>query len=206
MGNTAISRNIQDCSEKQHGTAGHLQLWQIRSGISIKTKDKVSVWTFDKAELGNAQRKGGTIADKAVQEQIYAIMLKDMKNLQETQGCQGVLRLIEVLQEDKSALAFTTEPVLCSLGDLLHQFDLVPDGLRTHAGVFGSAGVVSEMEISRGMGQVVEALQTMHQVHRRLHLNLTPEAIVVAPDGKWRICSFGFSLCCEVCVSRAAFR
>ena len=64
--------------------------------------------------------------------------------------------------------------------------------------MFGSAGVLSEMEISRGLGQVVEALQTMHQVHRRLHLNLNPEAVVITPDGKWCICSLGFSLCCEV--------
>jgi len=197
MGNTAISRNVQECSEKHHGTAGHLQLWQIRSGISVKTKERVSVWTFDKAELGNANRKGGVVADKAVQEQIYAIMLKDMRNMQEA-SCAGVLRVMEVIQEDKSALAFVTEPVLCSLGDLLHGFDVVPDGLRTHASVFGAQGVLSEMEISRGLGQVVEALQTLHQVHRRLHLGLTPESIVLTPEGKWRLCSFGFSLCCEV--------
>ena len=47
MGNSAISRNVRDIGEHHSATAGHLQGWQIRNGVSIKTSEKVSVWTFD---------------------------------------------------------------------------------------------------------------------------------------------------------------
>ena len=122
MGNSAISRNVKECAECHSATAGHLQLWQIRSGISVKTNENVSVWTFDKKDFNNDQRKGGAITDRAHQEQIYEVMMKDMKGMQDS-ACAGVVQVTEILQDDKSALAFTTEPIICSLADLLYQFD-----------------------------------------------------------------------------------
>ena len=196
MGNSAISRNISDISEKHHGTAGHLQLWQIRTGTSIKTNEQVSVWTFEKGDLSKTGRKGGAITDRAIQEQIYAVMLRDMKVMTETSG-HSIVKVIEILQEDKSTLAFTTEPVLCSLADLMYQFDVVPDGARKHAAVFGSNSCLSEMEISRGLGQVVEGVQVLHTVHRRLHLSLSPESIMITPASQWKMCSLGYSLAFE---------
>ena len=133
------------------------------------------------------------MSDRAQQEQIYEVMLRDMKAMEES-ACLGVVRVIEIVQEDKTALAFTTEPVVCSLADLLYQFDCVPHGRQTHAGLFDNGGTLSEMEISRGLGQLVEGLQVLHTVHRRLHLSLSPEALMITASGHWKLCGFGFSL------------
>jgi SCY1-like protein 2 len=196
MGNSAISRNVRDIGEHHSATAGHLQGWQIRNGVSIKTSEKVSVWTFDKSDLTKESRKGGAVTDRALQEQFFNIMQKDMKGMQLC-PCQGVIQVVEILQEDKTALAFTTEPVVCSLADLLYEFDCVPEGRRLHGGLFEAGGALSEMEISRGLSQLVEGLQVLHNVHRRLHLSLSPEALMITPGGQWKLCSFGYSLCYE---------
>ena len=67
-------------------------------------------------------------------------------------------------QETKSALAFMTEPIVCSGADMLCEFASIPGGARVHADFFGqggsnTGGAVSEMEISRGVCQLVEGLQ-----------------------------------------------
>ncbi|CAM9255045.1 unnamed protein product, partial [Ectocarpus fasciculatus] len=34
----------------------------------------------------------------------------------------------------------------------------------------------------------------MHNVKKKLHLNVSPESIVMTPSGQWKLCGFGFSL------------
>ena len=41
---------------------------------------------------------------------------------------------------------------------------------------------------------LLEGLQYFHTVHRKLHLNIAPESIVITAEGVWKLCSFGLSL------------
>jgi SCY1-like protein 2 len=63
-----------------------------------------------------------------------------------------------------------------------------------HSEFFEGSNIVSEMEISRAFLMMAEGLQFMHNVQKRLHLNLTPESIVITALGHWKLCGFGFSL------------
>lgn len=83
---------------------------------------------------------------------------------------------------------------MCSLADILNNFDYIPGGYIHHADFFEGNSTVSEMEISRSLLMLTEGLQFMHNVQRRLHLNLTPESIVITASGHWKLCGFGFSL------------
>lgn len=69
----------------------------------------------------------------------------------------------------------------------------VPQG-AADAGYFDNGRSVSEMEISRGLLNLVEGLQYLHTVQRKLHLNITPQAVVITAEGNWKFCSFGLSL------------
>ena len=70
---------------------------------------------------------------------------------------------------------------------------LVPSN-TADASYFDNGRTVSEMEISRGLLGLIDGLQYLHTVQRKLHLNIAPEAIVITAEGNWKFCSFGLSL------------
>jgi SCY1-like protein 2 len=76
----------------------------------------------------------------------------------------------------------------------MNNFENVPTGAAEHAQFFDSGAALSEMEISRGLLNIAQAVQYLHTVQRKLHLNITPESIVITATGQWKLCSFGFSL------------
>ena len=51
-----------------------------------------------------------------------------------------------------------------------------------------------DVEISHGFLQLAEALQYLHTVRKKLHMNVCPENIVLTPSGEWKLCGLGFSL------------
>jgi SCY1-like protein 2 len=51
-----------------------------------------------------------------------------------------------------------------------------------------------DVEISHGFLQIAEALQYLHTVRKKLHMNVSPENIVLTPRGEWKLCGLGFSL------------
>ena len=99
-----------------------------------------------------------------------------------------------MVEDSKNGIAFTTERIVCSLADILNNFSNVPGGAAEHVSFFESGGAVSEMEISRGLLNISLAIQYLHTVQRKLHLNVTPENIVITATGQWKLCGFGFSL------------
>eukprot|EP01034_Spumella_vulgaris_P032232 gene32232-39800_t len=65
-----------------------------------------------------------------------------------------------------------------------HQLQLgIEGGFSSHEDFFEDYGAVSEMEISKGLLNLAEALQYVHTVQRKLHLNLTPESVVISSTG-----------------------
>jgi SCY1-like protein 2 len=98
------------------------------------------------------------------------------------------------VEDSKNGIAFTTERIVCSLADVMNNFENVPGGAAEHASFFEAGGALSEMEISRGLLNIALAVQYLHTVQRKLHLNVTPENIVITATGQWKLCGFGFSL------------
>lgn len=83
---------------------------------------------------------------------------------------------------------------MCSLADILNNFENVPSGHTLHSDFFDESGTVSELEVSRAFLSLAEGLQFLHNVQRRLHLGISPESVVITANGKWKLCGFGFSL------------
>jgi hypothetical protein len=91
MGN-AITKKV-DLGKEFEATAGFDQLWQIWSGRNKEDGSEVSIWTFDKVELGKRQQ--APITDKSVQEQLYMIMKKDFQAMREIESA-NFIRVLEV--------------------------------------------------------------------------------------------------------------
>ena len=98
------------------------------------------------------------------------------------------------MEESKSTIAFTTERIVCSLADILNNFENIQGGIAEHSSFFDTGGAISEMEISRGLLNIALAVQYLHTVQRKLHLSITPENIVITATGQWKLCGVGFSL------------
>jgi SCY1-like protein 2 len=98
------------------------------------------------------------------------------------------------VEESKTAIVFTTERIVCSLADIVNHFQGIEGGFSSHEDFFEDYGAVSEMEISKGLLSLAEGLQYLHNVQRKLHLNITPESVVISGNGQWKLCGFGFNL------------
>ena len=137
---------------------------------SAPDDEEISIWTFSRDDL--AKLKRNPVTDKTVQEQISQLMRKDLIALKDC-TIDGIIEVTEVVEDSKNAIVFTTERIVCSLADVLCRFESVPSG-SVDAGFFDNGRSVSEMEISRGLLNLVEGLQYLHTVQRKLHLNIAP--------------------------------
>ena len=79
---------------KTHGaTAGHCGLWKIYSAVNKTTGERVSLWTMQKDEL--TKRSPVPITDRALAEQIFQIMRKDMITMKDI-NYVGIIKVLEV--------------------------------------------------------------------------------------------------------------
>lgn len=95
MGN-AIQKKF-DVPKEHTATAGHMQLWKIWPGKNKETGQLTSIWAFDKNELSKKRGpSGNSLYDKAMIEQIYQIMKKDLTVIKESQNCPNLISSLEV--------------------------------------------------------------------------------------------------------------
>jgi SCY1-like protein 2 len=98
------------------------------------------------------------------------------------------------VEESRKGIAFVTERVVCSLADILSRFEQVPGRYNWHSTYVEPNATITEVEISRGILNIAAGLQYLHTVKKKLHLNVSPESIVLTPTGHWKLCGFGFAL------------
>jgi hypothetical protein len=91
-------------------------------------------------------------------------------------------------------VAFVTEKVICSLSNILFQFRNFPNEAELYEEYHETYGSLTEPEITRGFLNLASSLEILHTVSKRLHLNITPENILLLPNGQWKLCGFGLSL------------
>ena len=92
MGN-ALEKKY-DIPKAHNATAGLCQLFKIYHGTSKETNKEVSVWNLSKDDL--AKRKPA-ITDKAILEQLYTIMRKDLASMKDYDADTiGIVKILEV--------------------------------------------------------------------------------------------------------------
>jgi SCY1-like protein 2 len=88
--------------------------------------------------------------------------------------------MVEPLEETRSELTFVTEYITSSLSNLISAGTAKrKDGSRP-PGTESSVEIdLDEVEIQKGTLQIAKALIFLHQQAKMVHLNITPDAILV---------------------------
>ena len=182
---TAQIAKKYDMDEEPSATGGLACLWKIYKATDKASGEPVSVFVFTKEDLKDV--------DKALREQVLVILRRELKVLEgmSTRKHPSVVRLIEAFEETKKLLAFVTERVSCSLADAIGEG--ASDSLSPQVASAARRGF-ERYEVARGFFGLCEGLQFVHTIRRRLHLNLAPESIFLAPSGQFKLGGFGFSV------------
>ncbi|XP_018645621.1 protein kinase [Schistosoma mansoni] len=99
-----------------------------------------------------------------------------------------IVSVLQPLEESRESLAYATEPLFTSLNSVLAR-DSSKVGQSDESMDFS----LSDTEIKYGLVQLAEALNFLHCDCHRLHLNLTPESVVINRFGIWKLGGFEFS-------------
>lgn len=109
MGNLQV-RGYKATS-KDHFTGGTQKLWRVYPASKESTNQKASIFLFEASKYGQYK------LNKEAKARIIDTVRKEASNLAKYMHA-AVLKLYEPLYE-KNDLAFVTEPVVCTLSDIL---------------------------------------------------------------------------------------
>ena len=169
--------------------------WKVYDAKKKSTGKAVSVFVFDRKSLdphsgGLGGRSGGS-SQKRLHDEIIARIKKE-SNLLARLRHPCILELAEPIEDTRSGgLMFATEPVTASLAGLLQE----KDDQERSGGVAGRPSrfvveeadgqrrrrelEIDELEIQKGLLQIAQGLEFLHDSAGLVHGNLTPEAIYV---------------------------
>ena len=184
--------------------------WKIYDGKKKSTGKAVSVFVFERKSLeprsGGLSRGSGGSSLRRLQDEVVARIKKEA-NLLARLRHPSILELAEPIEDTRSGgLMFATEPVTASLAGLLQEKD--DQEMAGGGGVSRPSRFVieeadgqrrrkeleiDELEIQKGLLQVAQGLEFLHESAGLVHGNLTPEAIFVNVKSDWKIAGFGFA-------------
>lgn len=150
-------------------------LWRVHRAKKKATSDSadVSIFMFDK----KTKTKGQTAQQ---QLEAFELLKKDAANLAKFRH-PSMLSLIEAPIEDKTCIAFVTEPVEFNLATLLNdksKSELIP----------------SEIDLKCLVLELMEVVNFLHANAKSIHCNISPEHIYVTKTGKLKIAGLNFLL------------
>lgn len=183
--------------------------WKVYDGRKKTTGKIVSIFVFDRKSLdspsgGLGGRSGGASLKKLHDEVISRV--KKESNLLARLRHPSILELAEPIEDTRSGgLMFATEPVTASLAGLLQEKDdqeraggvagrpsryviEEPDGQKRRREL-----EIDELEIQKGLLQIAQGLEFLHESATLVHGNLTPEAIYINAKSDWKIAGLAFA-------------
>ena len=144
--------------------------WKIYSATRRdREKTPVSIFTFDKRTLDKKPDKDQTI-NRLKQEITSLIKLRH----------PNILQVLEPMLEDKTTIAWVTEPIEYCLGDLLRR----PHILSTCLG---------DTESRLGLLDIIQGLSFVHSEARLVHLAVCPDNIYISQGSKWKLGGLNFA-------------
>ncbi|WVW80312.1 hypothetical protein I302_102291 [Kwoniella bestiolae CBS 10118] len=169
-------------------------LWKVLGGSHKTTGKEVSVWVFEKRVLDGIKpsvSSGGMGGRDWVIEQLK----KEASSLSRLRH-PDILHMVEPLEESRSELTFITERVTASLSSL---FASAASSGKTRGGrpptaemVNGDSVDLDEVEIQKGTLQIAKALGFLHEKGRGVHLNISPEGVIINAKGDWKLSGLSF--------------
>ncbi|MCJ1465089.1 hypothetical protein MMC07_003705 [Pseudocyphellaria aurata] len=183
--------------------------WKVYDGKKKSSGKAVSVFVFERKSLdpqsgGLGSRSGGSSLRRLHDEVISRV--KKESNLLARLRHPSILELAEPIEDTRNGgLMFATEPVTASLAGLLQE----KDDQERAGGVGGRPSryvveeadgqkrrrelEIDELEIQKGLLQIAQGLEFLHESAKLIHGNLTPEAIYVNVKSDWKIAGLSFA-------------
>ncbi|KAL8947625.1 MAG: hypothetical protein Q9222_006112 [Ikaeria aurantiellina] len=183
--------------------------WRVYDGKKKSTGKAVSVFVFERKSLdpqaGGFGARSSTSALKKVHEEVIARVKKE-SNLLARLRHPSILELAEPIEDTRSGgLMFATEPVTASLAGLLQE----KDDQEKAGGVAGRPSrfvvedadgqlrrrelEIDELEIQKGLLQVAQGLEFLHESAGLVHGNLTPDSVYINAKSDWKIAGLAFA-------------
>ena len=170
--------------------------WKVFDGKKKLSGKAVSIFVFDRKSLDPNSSGLGAVRSsssqlKRLHDEVIARIKKECSLLARLRH-PCVLELVEPIEDTRSGgLMFAAEPITASLAGLLQE----KDGQVEAGGSSGRASryvveeedgqrrrrelEIDELEIQKGLLQVAQGLEFLHESAGLVHGNLTPEAIYV---------------------------
>ncbi len=169
--------------------------WKVYDGKKKSTGKAVSVFIFERKSLdsqaGGLGPRSSSSSLRKVHDEVIARVKKE-SNLLARLRHPSILELAEPIEDTRSGgLMFATEPVTASLAGLLQD----KDAQEKVGGVAGRPSrfvvqdengqlqrrelEIDELEIQKGLLQVAQGLEFLHESAGLVHGNLTPDSIYV---------------------------
>ena len=179
--------------------------WKVYDAKNKKTDKVVSVFVFERKSLephsgGLGSRSGGASLRK-LQDEVVLRIRKEFSMLARLRH-PSVLEIAEPLEDTRSGgLMFATELVKASLSGLLQEKDDQEKAggrpsrfdVKEVDGQQSKREMLDELEIQKGLLQVAQGLDFLHESASLVHGNLTPDAIFINVKLDWKIAGFGFA-------------
>ncbi|KAL8805271.1 MAG: hypothetical protein Q9182_002039 [Xanthomendoza sp. 2 TL-2023] len=183
--------------------------WKVYDGKKKSTGKAVSVFVFERRSLeppgGGLGPRSSSSSLKKVHEEVI-VRVKKESNLLARLRHPSILELAEPIEDTRSGgLMFATEPVTASLAGLLQD----KDDQEKAGGVAGRPSrfvvedangqlrrrelEIDELEIQKGLLQVAQGLEFLHESAGLVHGNLTPDSIYVNAKSDWKIAGLAFA-------------
>ncbi|KAL8809077.1 MAG: hypothetical protein Q9200_003748 [Gallowayella weberi] len=183
--------------------------WKVYDGKKKSTGKAVSVFVFERKSLepqgGGLRPRSSSSSLKKVHDEVIARVKKE-SNLLARLRHPSILELAEPIEDTRSGgLMFATEPVTASLAGLLQE----KDDQEKAGGIAGRPSrfvvedangqlrrrelEIDELEIQKGLLQVAQGLEFLHESAGLVHGNLTPDSIYVNAKSDWKIAGLAFA-------------
>ncbi|KAL9593602.1 MAG: hypothetical protein Q9219_007476 [cf. Caloplaca sp. 3 TL-2023] len=183
--------------------------WKVYDGKKKSTGRAVSIFVFERKSLdpqaGGLGARSSSSSMKKVHEEVIARVKKE-SNLLAKLRHPSILELAEPIEDTRNGgLMFATEPVTASLAGLLRE----KDDQERAGGVAGRPSrfvveddngnlrrrelEIDELEIQKGLLQVAQGLEFLHESAGLVHGNLTPDSIYINAKSDWKIAGLSFA-------------
>ena len=151
--------------------AGLHNMWKVYRGRKkAAPNNEVSVFMFDK--------KQGKTKMAKITPQHYEVLKNDAVNLTKFRH-PSLLNLVEAPLEDKTVIAFISEPIDFNLAALA-----MDHTLRDR--------IPSEVDLKCMVLELMECINFLHANAKTIHMNLCPENIYVTREGKLKVGGLNF--------------
>lgn len=144
--------------------------WKIYSATRRdRDRTPVSIFIFDKRALDKKTEKNDIL--NRLKAEINALIKLRHPN---------VLQILEPMLEDKTTIAWVTEPLEYCLGDLLRRPHIL-------------SACLGDTEARLGILDAIQGLSFLHNEARLVHMAVCPDNLYISQGGKWKIGGLNFS-------------